>query len=147
MTATLPIARPAALVLLALIAGCGPVKRINPPAATVQRLEVVAPGGAVQIELRLHNHSDVTTTFDRFDGTLALGGGEATPLAVEIGLDVPAHAAEVVRASVAAAALPLDRPLRYRLDGRIATREPRGSYPVEYESTLSPVPGRPGEFR
>ena len=135
------------LGLAALLAACGPVKRINPPAATVQRLAV--EGEAVVLELRVQNHSDVSTRVARFDGTIALDGGSPLPLALAIDLDVPPHAAEVVAARVGAAGLATtpERTLRYRLEGRIETREPRGDYPIEYESRLSPVPGRPGEFR
>jgi hypothetical protein len=135
------------IALAALVAACGPVKRINPPAATVQRLAV--EGDAVVLELRVQNHSDVSTRVARFDGTIALDGGAPLPLALAIDLDVPPHAAEVVVARVAAAGLATkpERTLRYRLEGRIETSEPRGDYPVEYESRLSPVPGRPGEFR
>jgi hypothetical protein len=37
--------------------------------------------------------------------------------------------------------------LTYRIAGRVTTTRPDGRYPVEFESRLSPVPGRPGEFR
>ena len=139
--------RVAALALLAGLAACGPVKRINPPAASVQRL-AVAPGGELTLELRVQNHSDLTTRVSRFDGEISLDGRAPKALAVPIGLDVPAHAAEVVATKLAPGEpIPADRTLRYRLTGRLATDEPRGSYEVEHESMLSPVPGRPGEFR
>ena len=133
--------------LLAAIA-CGPVKRINPPAASVQRL-VVAPDGRIALALRVQNHSDLSTRVARFDGTLALDGRAAKPLIVPIDLDVPAHAAEVVETTLADDGWRPEpaRPLRYRLAGRVSTSEPRGNYEVEYESMLSPVPGVPGEFR
>lgn len=142
--------RARALLLAALAAGlaaCGPVKRINPPAATVQRLAL--QDGRAAIDLRIQNHSDLSTRVGRFDGEIAFDGRAATPLAVAIELDVPAHAAEVVAATVDAAGWKPDatRTIRYRLAGRVTTIEPRGSYEVEYESMLSPVPGRPGEFR
>ena len=139
--------RVAVFVLLAALAACGPVKRINPPAASVQRL-VVAPGGQLTLELRVQNHSDLTTRVARFDGEISLDGRAPQALAVPIDLDVPAHAAEVVTTTLAQGdAIATDRSLRYRLLGRIATDEPRGSYEVDHESMLSPVPGRPGEFR
>ena len=132
----------------AAMAGCGPVKRINPPAATVQRL-AQHDDGSLLLELRIHNHSDLTTRIGRFDGEVALDGRAPLGMAVPIELDVPSHAAEVVPARVDPAGWKPDpaRTLRYRLTGRLTTIEPRGTYPVEYESTLSPVPGRPGEFR
>lgn len=139
--------RAAGFALLAALAACGPVKRVNPPAASVQRL-AVAPGGELTLDLRVQNHSDLSTRVARFDGEIALDGRAPRPLAVRIDLDVPAHAAEVVTATLAAGdAIATDRSLRYRLLGRIVTDEPRGDYEVEHESMLSPVPGRPGEFR
>ena len=139
--------RIAAFVLLAALAACGPVKRINPPAASVQRL-AIAPGGQLTLDLRVQNHSDLTTRVGRFDGEISLDGRAPQALAVPIDLDVPAHAAEVVTVSLKPGdALAADRSLRYRLLGRIVTEEPSGSYEGEHESMLSPVPGRPGEFR
>jgi hypothetical protein len=139
--------RVAAFALLAALAACGPVKRINPPAASVQRL-ALAPGGQLVLELRVQNHSDLTTRVARFDGEISLDGRAPQAIAVPIDLDVPAHAAEVVSTTLAPGdAIATDRSLPYRLLGRITTDEPRGSYEVEHESMLSPVPGRPGEFR
>ena len=139
--------RVAAFALLAALAACGPVKRINPPAASVQRL-AVAPGGELTLDLRVQNHSDLTTRVGRFDGEISLDGRAPQALSVPIDLDVPAHAAEVVSTTLPAGApIAADRSLRYRLFGRLVTDEPSGNYEVEHESMLSPVPGRPGEFR
>ena len=135
--------------LAAALAACGgPLKRINPPAATLQGL-ALHDGGALALDLRIQNHSDVSTRVGRFDGEIAFDGRAALALALPIDLDVPAHAAEVVPARIDAAGWKPDpaRTLRYRLAGKVTTIEPRGSYEIEYESMLSPVPGRPGEFR
>ena len=35
----------------------------------------------------------------------------------------------------------------YRLEGSIRTEEPGGQFPFYYDGRLTPVPGRPGEFR
>src|SRR5690349_20528349 len=86
------VALPAALMFY-LLAGCGPVKRVNPPAATVQRLALV--GDTATIDLRLQNHSYVETRFGRIDLSLSLegqgaakidraAGVTAAPLSVEI---------------------------------------------------------------
>lgn len=138
----------AMLAALFTLAACGPVKRINPPAASLQRLAVEADG-RIEVTLRVQNHSDVGTRVARFDGTLELDGRAAMPFAVAIDLDVPAHAAEAVVATLPRSEWrpAPDRTLRYRLAGRLATSEPRGSYEVEYESVLSPVPGIPGQYR
>lgn len=144
----------AAVVRLAILlaaavplAACGPVKRINPPAATVQRLAL--EGDAIALDLRVHNHSDVATRVARFDGTIALDAGAPRPLSLPIDLEIPQHAAEVVGTRIDATgwAPAPGSTVRYRLEGRISTSDPRGDYRVEYESRLSPVPGRPGEFR
>ena len=139
--------RVAVFLLLAALAACGPVKRINPPAASVQRL-AVAPGGQLTLDLRVQNHSDLSTRVGRFDGQISLDGRAAQTLSVPIDLDVPAHAAEVVTVTLRSGdSIATDKNVRYRLLGRIVTDEPSGSYEVEHESMLSPVPGRPGEFR
>jgi hypothetical protein len=132
----------------AAVAGCGPVKRINPPAASVQRL-AVNEDGSLELELRIQNHSDLSTRVAGFTGQVALDGRAPLALDVPVELDVPAHAAEVVPARIQPDGWKPDasRTLRYTLTGRVTTTEPRGSYPVEYDSMLSPVPGRPGEFR
>ena len=148
-----------ALLAIALLASCGPVLRVNPPGASIQKLSV-RPDGALVLDLRLQNFSDVATRFGRFDGGIFLAGIDAGPLNVAIDLEVPAHAADVfqtvftpeagAREAVAAAfgsRKGSGAGITYKLVGRIDITEPGGNFEIEYESALSPVPGIPGEYR
>ena len=160
------LASRAASVLLLLLAvlltsGCankatstGLIYRINPPGVSVQALKVDETGPAL-VTLRLANFSTVSTTFAALDLELRLSGAPpiviaATPsLAVpalssdivELRIDLPAPARQVVERAASAGALP------YAIAGRVTTAAPDGRHRVEFESRLSPVPGRPGEFR
>ena len=148
-----------AVLAVALLASCGPVLRVNPPGASIQKLSM-RPDGTLMLDLRLQNFSDVATRFGRFDGGLFLAGIDAGPLNVAIDLEVPAHAADVFQtvytpeaaAREALAAAFESRKgsgagITYRLSGRIDITEPGGNFEIEYESALSPVPGIPGEYR
>jgi len=149
-----------AVFATALLTACGgPVRRINPPGASIQKL-VVREDGSLTLHLRLQNFSDVSTRFGSFDGGLYIAGTDAGPLKVAIDLDVPAHAAEVfetkfvpeaaAREALAAAFEARKRSgagVAYRLVGTAVITEPSDSFEIEYESELSPVPGIPGEYR
>lgn len=144
-------------VLLVSLAGCGDGFRelINPPGASVQQLRSEA-NGPWQISLRLQNFSNVRTTFATVDLTLSIGGARVGTLKRSAALVVEADSVELVQFEVlpgsearALLASPSVREsgIAYHLEGRLATSEPRGSYPLEHDSRLAPVPGRPGEFR
>ena len=148
-----------AALAVALLASCGPVLRVNPPGASIQKLSL-RPDGTLMLDLRLQNFSDIATRFGRFDGGIFLAGVDAGPLNVAIDLEVPAHAADVfqtvftpeagAREAVAAAfgsRKGSGAGITYRLSGRIDITEPGGNFESEYESALSPVPGIPGEYR
>lgn len=151
----------ALLLIIATSTGCaskatstGLIYRINPPGVSVQALKVDETGPAL-VTLRLANFSTVSTTFAALDLELRLSGAPpiviaATPsLAVpalssdivELRIDLPAPARQVVERAASAGALP------YAIAGRVTTAAPDGRHRVEFESRLSPVPGRPGEFR
>lgn len=148
-----------AVLAAALLAACGPVRRVNPPGASIQKL-TVREDGSFALDLRLQNFSDIATRFGRFDGTLTLAGIAAGPMNVAVDLEVPAHAADVFQTvfvpapgarEALAAAFGTRRDsgagVTYRLSGRMEITEPGGNFEVEHESALSPVPGIPGEFR
>lgn len=147
--------RAVALVLaVAALSACGPVKRVNPPAAIVQRL--VLANDRATLDVRLQNHSDVETRFGALDLAVAIEGQGVGRIERSASVTAAPHSVEVVSVDLAVdpaaraaidAALASGKSIRYRIDGRIKTEEPDGSYPIEYESRLSPVPGRPGEFR
>lgn len=150
------------LLLAALVtSGCaskatstGLIYRINPPGVSVQALRVEEVGPAV-VTLRLANFSTVATTFAAVDLELRLGGAAPIAIAATPSLEVPALSSDVaefrvalppearqaVERAAAAGALP------YAIAGRVTTASPDGRRRVEFESRLSPVPGRAGEFR
>jgi hypothetical protein len=149
------------LALASLLAGCatrstpsGLIYRVNPPGVMVQALRL-EDASAATVTLRLSNFSTVSTTFTELDLELTLDGADPVPVVARPGLEVPALNADVVAvridltASAAAAVRRTDATgaLPYRIAGRIVTSPPDGRHRVEFESRLSPVPGRPGEFR
>lgn len=150
----------AALALLAL-AGCaskatptGLIYRVNPPGVSVQALRIPETGPAM-LTLRLANFSTVSTTFAALDLELRLAGTTPIRIAAHPGLEIPALTSDVLD-------LPIELPeeaqpaieragsngaLPYAIAGRVTTASPDGRHRVEFESRLSPVPGRQGEFR
>lgn len=155
-TSRLPacLALVAAFVLVAC-AGGGGERQINPPRASVQEL-AVQDDGQWRLSVRLQNFSSVPTEFADVDAELEVGGQPAGTLRLSPALTVGPESADVAVVTFApqsgaktavAAALASGRSVRYRVSGRIGTREPKGSYRFEYDSALSPVPGLAGVLR
>lgn len=148
------------LVVLAMalaLTGCGDGIRefINPPGASVQRLEVATDGGW-KVTLRVQNFSNVLTEFEQIELALYVDGRRAGMLSRGADLIVESDSVELLVLDLDAAAaaqttLASESALRngfaYRLEGSIETRKPRGRYPIAFDSRLAPVPGRAGEFR
>jgi hypothetical protein len=145
------------LALVVFVAGCasGPRKQINPPRASLQELAVQADG-QWRLSVRLQNFSNVATTFADIDAALDVGGQAAGQVHAQPALAVGPNSAEVVTVVLAptagaktavASALAAGRGVRYRLDGRIRTRDPNNNDHFEYDSTLNPVPGLDGVMR
>lgn len=152
-----------AVSLVLLLSACAstPPKRINPPTLSIQRLTMQV-SGSYDIELRLQNHSDVTMHFAELDLQLRIAGIDAGQLRAQPDIDVAPHNAEIVELRLAAAmdaAEPLgaaattdraernDTAVHYMLRGNVRTSEPPRDYDIYFESRLSPVPGKSGEFR
>ena len=144
-----------ALTLVLVLASCAstPPKRINPPQVAIQRLATL-PGGGFEIELRLENQSDIAMRFASFDLALRIAGIDAGRFSGSPAIEVAAHSAEVanlrlpaVAAADAALAANGAGAVHYMLVGPITISEPKREYSIQYESRLSPVPGKPGEFR
>jgi uncharacterized lipoprotein YmbA len=146
-----------AVVAAFALAGCagGGSRQINPPRASVQELAVQADG-QWRISVRLQNFSSVPTGFADVTAELVVGEQPAGTLHLAPALTVGPESADVAVVTIApqpgakaavAAALPSGRSVRDRGSGRIVTREPKGSYPFEYDSALSPVPGLAGVLR
>ncbi len=148
-----------ALGLLALLlAGCGggPVVRVFPPEARVNEITVL-PSGEWQVSLRLQNFSTVPMRMDAIDATLSVNGIAAGTIAVRPGFEVGPFTSDVhaftLRPTPAAsdalvAALASRRALPYAIAGTITSTEPRDrTWPFDFDSALSPVPGLDGVLR
>lgn len=143
-----------------LLAACssGPVKRVSPPAASIQQITVQADG-QWEVLLRLQNFSSMAMTFSA--ASLRLDSGTTTALTID---QIPSHtvgpeSAEVVPLTLqptaegrqlAAGTLADGRSLPYHLSGTLQAapdeRRPR-PYPIDLRSTLHPAPGLPGVLR
>ncbi len=151
-----------AVVALAL-AGCGGggatrtglIKRINPPSAAIERLNL-ADDGSTRVALRLHNFSTVPMTYGEIMATIRINGRSAGQLLVNAGIEIPGLSSDVIDIELpidAQARVEIERAGRaagaisYGLEGSIQTTEPAQRFPFLFDSRLNPVPGRPGEFR
>lgn len=145
------------LATLALLAACGsgkPVRRINPPAVSIQQLAVQADGRWL-IELRIQNFSTVPMRFDTFEAGVEIEGSNAGALFLRPMLEIPGQSADVVEATLAPSREAADRlaeaarsgSVGYLLRGGIQTGEPSKKFPLSQSSRLSPVPGRPNTYR
>ena len=145
------------LVLLAFLAGCsgGPPKRVYPPQASVQELQVQADG-RWRVKLRIRNFSTVPMNFSQLQATLTVGGQEATRIDINPGLSVGPGSAEVLEQVFApgpgareavAQALANRRNVAYLLSGRLVSTDPGTDDAFEYPSRLDPVPGLEGVLR
>jgi hypothetical protein len=145
------------LVSLTLLAACGggkPVRRINPPALSIQQLTVQADGRWL-LELRVQNFSTVAMRFDTFEAGLEIEGANAGAIYVRPQLEIPGQSADVIEATLAPsrdAAAKFAEAARsgsigYQLRGGIETGEPAKKFPLSQSSRLSPVPGRPNTYR
>ena len=144
-------------ILMLTLAGCasGPPVRVFPPQATVQELRV-QPDGQVVATLRVQNFSTVPMTFSRLLATLTLADHEAARIDIDPSITVGPGSNELVRhvfvppAGVKAAidaAFAGNRSVRYRIEGRLASRDPGTDDAFDYSSALDPVPGLPGVLR
>jgi len=138
----------AAAAAALLLAGCGsgPVKRINPPTASIQQL-VVDGSGTWRLTLRIQNFSTVPMVFGRLDATVKVDGTEVGTLALPLGIDVVGNSAEVVEATLPVSARLPTGDFAYELTGHIDVTDPKKVYPFDRSSRLTPVPGLPGTWR
>lgn len=147
------------LFVVALVAcSSGPVRRVSPPAASLQQLTVNADG-SWSVDLRLQNYSSIPMRFDATDLAIAVGGQAAGRLKGTPGISVGPESADVVslpfvpsaEARMAiAGALAGRRPLPYTLTGTVQAVPDKGknrSFDIEARNTLNPVPGLDGVLR
>ncbi len=141
--------------LLAACGGNGVRKQVNPPRASLQQL-AVQPDGQWQLAVRLQNFSNVPTTISSVSVKLSVSGQDAGILALSPAMTIGPESADVVttlfRPSLeaklqVASALSAGQSVRYAVSGTIVTSEPKGSYPVSYDSSLNPAPGLNGVLR
>jgi hypothetical protein len=137
-----------AIPALALTAcGSGPARRINPPTVGIQELSVAADG-QWHLELRIQNFSNVDTRFSAIHATLEVAGADAGKIDLAPDIDIVGNSADVVVATLATGVkLPARGSVAYRLEGTVATSDPKGSYPFKRSSQLFPVPGIANTWR
>jgi hypothetical protein len=139
------------VIMCVLAVGCasGPRKRVFPPDARIQQLELIGDS-EWQLVLRVHNYSNVPMRFDRIDAALSIDDLPAGQIRITPNIDVAANSVELLELRLtpsADAASALERALqqrlgsRYRLSGTISASEPRGQHAFEFASRLDPVPG------
>jgi hypothetical protein len=145
------------LMMAVLLAGCasGPKKRIFPPEARLQQLQL-DEDGRWQLQLRLHNYSNVPMTFTSIEAALQIGDVDAGRMSLSPRLTIAANSVELLNAPLSlppAASQALDQAVAtgsgigYRLSGSIVSSDPRGSHRFEFSSRLHPVPGLGGVLR
>lgn len=135
-----------ALVLSAC--GSGPVKRVWPPTASVQELSLLADG-SWRLLVRVQNFSNVPMTFDLLEASVEVGGKAIGNISKSLDLDVSPESADVFETTLAPGATGAlaGKDFAYQLKGRITSHEPKGDFPFEHTSRLSPVPGLPDTWR
>jgi len=141
----------ALIALCLIIAGCyGERRNVFPPRASIQELSSKSDGSWL-LKIRLQNFSNITMTFAHVDGKLQVGGVDAGSIALAPNLRIGPESADVIDASLIAAAAARAKlaggSVRYVLVGRILTNDPKTDAPYEFTGQLSPVPGLPGVYR
>ncbi len=148
------------LVLLLPLAACmgDLVKRVSPPAATIQQLTVEA-NGDWRVQLRLNNYSNVPMRFTAIALDLNVQGLAAGKLQAAPALDIGPTAADVTEVRIAptaearialASALASGQGIAYSLEGTLAASANGArvrEYPLHADSRLNPAPGLPGVLR
>ena len=148
------------LLVSAVIAACagGPVRRVSPPAASIQQLTVNADG-SWSIDLRLQNYSSIPMRFDNADLAITVADQAAGSLKAAPQISIGPESADVVtlpfKPSVEARmqladALAGRRSLAYALKGKLQATPDEGkskSFDIDAKNTLNPVPGLDGVLR
>ncbi|HEY5970616.1 MAG TPA: LEA type 2 family protein [Pseudoxanthomonas sp.] len=149
------------LLFCATLVACsgGPVRRVSPPAASIQQLTVNADG-SWSVDLRLQNYSSIPMRFTSASLAITVGDQTAGTLHGAPQISIGPESADVValpfkpsaEARMAIAdALAGRRPLGYTLKGKLdAVPEEAGksrSFDIDTRNTLNPVPGLDGVLR
>ncbi len=145
---------------LALLAACssGPVRRISPPAASIQQLTVNADG-SWKVDLRLQNYSSIPMRFDSAKLALTVADQPAGELQASPAISIGPESADVVSVAFTPAlaaklavadALAGRRTVGYTLKGTMSAVPEDAksrSFDVDSRNTLSPMPGLQGVLR
>jgi len=145
-------------VAVALTACNSNVKRVSPPAASVQQLTVGA-NGSWTLALRLQNFSSMPMTFDSVDLQMQVGDQDAGKVSARPAISIGGVSADVITVElqpssaariVVADALAGNRTLGYSLKGTVAAtpqEKKQRSFEIDNRSTLNQAPGLPGVLR
>lgn len=145
-------------VAVALTACNSNVKRVSPPAASVQQLTVGA-NGSWTLALRLQNFSSMPMTFDSVDLEMQVGDQDAGKVSARPAISIGGVSADVITVElqpssaariVVADALAGNRTLGYSLKGTVAAtpqEKKQRSFEIDNRSTLNQAPGLPGVLR
>ena len=146
------------LILALTLAACGsgPRKRIFPPTASIQELQV-QDDGQWRVQLRIQSFSNVPHTVAALSAQLRIGGAQAATLELAPNLTIGPQNAEIEEllltpsgeaAARIAAALAAGRSVTYALDGTLTSTAPdKRRDEFTFEGQLWPVPGLPGVLR
>lgn len=145
------------MAMLALSA-CGPGTKLQPPAASIQQLQVL-PNGQWQLTLRIQNYSyDTGMHVYALDADLDLAGKRAGHINVSPGLDIPAMSADTAAATItpgtearAALAAAKGNAVAYELKGAMDVGKGESGKSQHFEldgkGYISPVPGVANTWR
>ncbi len=146
------------LILALTLASCGsgPRKRIFPPTASIQELQV-QEDGQWRVQLRIQSFSNVPHTVATLSAQLRIGGAQAATLELAPNLTIGPQNAEIEEllltpsgeaAARIAEALGAGRSVSYALAGTLASSAPdKRRDDFSFEGQLWPQPGLPGVLR
>ncbi|GLQ49511.1 hypothetical protein ACFFJT_04765 [Dyella flava] len=157
----------ALLLLVGVLAACGPQKQsVFPPTVTIQQMRV-QPDGTWEVTLRLQNNSYTGMNYQSIEGQLQVAQGIPVRLHAKFNLDVPSFAGDVLPVTVlptddmskalqAIAAKGSAGSLAYAIKGIVHcqpnledhpdNKNPR-DFSFDHNDYLSPVPGIANTYR
>lgn len=148
----------ATLVAMSMLSACGMGTKLQPPAASVQQLQV-QPNGSWQITVRIQNYSyDTGMHVYALDADLDIAGKRAGHIAVSPALDIPAMNADVAIATITpgadarvALSAAKGNAIAYELKGSLSAGKGESGKPDHFDlggkGYLSPVPGVANTWR
>lgn len=126
--------------------GGGPVKRINPPTASIQDLSVQADG-SWRMLVRIQNYSTVPMTFSSVTAHVLINDVDVGEFRVDPNLEIVGESADIVTTTIKPTLKLPTGDFGYQLKGTITTSDPAKDFEFDRSSRLSPVPGLPNTWR